>query len=219
MSSTTTTLASSLTSIKENFAAHGPKPIVDTINQTNAAFAKSFDHTSTIKIGSPLPPFTLPDALNNPISSTVLLSRGPILLTFYRGEWCPYCNLALRALQNILPQLTAKGVTLVAISPELPSQALSTTEKNALAFPVLSDVGNHYAGELGILFPMPQEMKTVFAAFGTDLQARNGDESLVVPLPASVLVDAAGVVRRTFVDTDYTKRLEPSVALEWVDAL
>jgi peroxiredoxin len=216
---TTPTLASTLAATKANFNAHAPAPIVSTINHANAEFAKVFDPTSTIKVGDTLPSFTLPSALNQPISSTTLLRSGPLLLTFYRGSWCPYCNLALHALQAILPALTAKGVTLVAITPEVPSEALSTAEKNALAFPVLSDIGNIYAAQLGILFPMPDEMKSVFDGGGIDLKNRNGDESLVVPVPATILVGRDGIVKKVFIEADYSMRLEPSVALEWIDEM
>lgn len=219
MSATTTTLASELDAVREGFEKNGPKPIVETINITKKNFAASFDHTSTIKVGSPLPPFTLTDAHDKQVRSSDLLANGPLLITFYRGEWCPYCNLALRALQKHLPQITAKGVTLVAVSPELPSQSFTTAEKNALSFPVLSDVGNKYAAQLGILFPHPETMKPVFAALGTDFVKRNGDDSLVVPVPATLLVDRDGVVRNTFIETDYSQRLEPTEALAWIDAL
>lgn len=131
----------------------------------------------------------------------------------------PQCDLALHSLQQILPTLTARGVSLVAISRELPSQALSTSEKISLAFPVLSDIRNKYAAQLGILFPMPEEMRSVFDAVGVDFNERNGDESLVVPVPATILVGKDGVVRNVFVEADYSRRVEPGEVLEWVDAL
>ncbi|TVY86295.1 hypothetical protein LAWI1_G007682, partial [Lachnellula willkommii] len=128
-------------------------------------------------------------------------------------------NIALRALQAHLPALQRKSTTLVAISPELPDTSLSTVEKNELQFPVLSDVGNKLARELGIVFEQPEEMRAVFDGFGHDFMRRNGDESLVVPVPAVVLVGKDGVVRNVFVEADYTKRLEPEVAAGWIDAL
>jgi peroxiredoxin len=219
MSSTTTTLASELQGVKDHFINNGPPAIVSAITTTNENFAATFDYTSTIKVGDKLPSFTLTDAFNKEVRSAELLAQGPLLLTFYRGEWCPYCNLALRALQKHLPQIQAKGVTLVAISPELPDQALTTTEKNELKFTVLSDVGNKFAAKLGILFQQPDAMRSVFKAFGTDFEKRNGDDSLVVPVPATLLVDQSGTVRNAYIETDYSQRLEPSVALEWIEKL
>jgi len=133
--------------------------------------------------------------------------------------WCPYSNLALRALQSHLPQIRAKSVTLIAVPPGPPSQALTTTEKNELQFPVLSDVGNKFAAKLGILFQQPDTMRPVFKVFGTDFEKRNGDDSLVMPVPATMLVDQSGVVSNKYVETDYSMRLEPAEALEWIEKL
>ena len=122
-------------------------------------------------------------------------------------------------LQKHLPAFVAKGVTLVAITPELPDRTLSTTEKIELKFPVLSDVGNTFARKLGIVWKQPDTLKPVFKQFGHDLNKFNGDDSFEVPYPATILVDGKGVVRNLYVEPDYTKRLEPEVALGWVDEL
>lgn len=140
-------------------------------------------------------------------------------ITFYRGTWCPFCNLALAHLQKHLAEFEAKGVTLVAISPELPDTSLSESEKRGLKFPVLSDAGNAYARKLGIVWKQPDSLRPVFDSFGHNLPKRNGDDSLEVPIPTTLLVDGKGVVRNAFIEADYTKRLEPAVALEWVNKL
>jgi peroxiredoxin len=178
-----------------------------------------FKNQTTIKVGDTLPSFALSDALGKEVTSDELLKKGPLLITFYRGDWCPFCNLALRSLQLNLDKLQAKGVTLVAISPQLPNTSLSTAEKNELKFPVLSDIGNKFARKLGIIFPMPDSMRPTFKAFGHDLVERNGDDSFEVPVPASLLVDEMGIVRNTYINPNYWERLEPSTALEWLDAL
>jgi peroxiredoxin len=153
------------------------------------------------------------------VSSTGLLAQGPLLITFYRGEWCPFCNVALSGLQKHAEAFRAKGVTLVAISPELPNTSLTTVEKNALQFPVLSDVRNEYARKLGIVWEMPVYLKPIFKNFGTDLETRNGDGHFEVPVPATILVDKNGIVKNTYIDPDYTKRLDPEVALTWTNDL
>lgn len=212
-------LATQLSTVYNGFVANGPKEFSAPILAGNAAFKASFDPTAAIQPGQTLPRFTLPNAVGTPISSADLLAKGPLLITFYRGEWCPFCNLALSALQKQLPAFAAKGVTLVAISPQLPNHSLSTAEKNGLAFPVLSDAGNAFARELGIIFKMPQSLRPIFEKFGHDLLASNGDDSFEVPVPVTLLVGRDGVVRNTFVETDYAKRLEPATALEWIEAL
>jgi peroxiredoxin len=212
-------LASQLSAVYENFQKNAPAEAKEPIISANKNFQASFQRSSAIQVGDVLPEFRLSDARGHDVTSTELLIKGPLLINFYRGEWCPFCDLALAAMQKHLDELEAKGVTLVAISPELPNQSLSTVEKHALRFPVLSDVGNKYAKQLGILFQQPDTLRPVFDKFGHDLKRRNGDDSLQVPIPAVLLVDRKGVVRNTFIEPDYTKRLEPSVALEWIDAL
>lgn len=122
-------------------------------------------------------------------------------------------------MQENFAAIQAKKVTLVAISPELPDTSLTTVEKNELKFPVLTDLHNEYAEKLGIVFHQPESMRAIFKGFGNDLTARNGSDSLDVPVPTTLLVDRDGVVKNVFVEADYTKRLETSVALEWIEKL
>jgi len=213
------TLADQLSSVFDNFQKNAPGPVKETIIKANTGFKTSYDPSTAIQVGDTLPEFALSDAVGKQVSSTELLSQGALLITFYRGEWCPFCNLALVALQKNLDRFQAKGVSLVAISPELPNTSLSTSEKHALKFPVLSDVGNKYAKQLGIVFQQPDTLRPIFDKFGHDLKMRNGDDSFAVPIPATLLVDKNGVVRNTYIEADYTKRLEPATALEWVEAL
>lgn len=213
------TLAAQLNSVVEKFKTDAPEPVKQAIGKANADFQASFDRSAAIQVGAKLPPFTLLNAVGEDVSSASLLAKGPLLISFYRGGWCPFCNLELAALQKHAADFAAKGVTLVAVSPELPNTSLSTAEKHALTFPVLSDVGNVFARKLGIVWKQPHELRGVFKSFGTDLVVRNGDDSFEVPVPATLLVDKDGVVRNTFVEPDYMERLEPLVALEWIDKL
>ncbi|KAF8862105.1 AhpC-TSA-domain-containing protein [Acephala macrosclerotiorum] len=212
-------LASELNAVYTNFHRDAPSSISAPIKKSTSDFVASFDQSAAIKVGDKLPSFRLSDAHGKQVDSADLILTGPLLITFYRGNWCPYCNLALRALQKHLDDFKAKGVTLAAVTPELPDTSLSTTEKNELKFTVLSDVGNKFAKELGILFAQPDELRTPFETVGVNLKERNGDDSFVVPIPATLLVDKSGVVRNTFIDPDYTHRLEPETALGWIDAL
>jgi len=226
MTQPTSTQTQDLLNIYNGFQANAPPEILSVINSASAEFAATFDASKVIQPGEVLPSFELPDALGKTVSLKDLL-EGPgvkgVLVTFYRGGWCPFCNIALHYLQKSLGEFEKRGVKVVAISPELPDTSLSTVEKSQLEFTVLSDVGNVFAGQLNILFHQPPSMKTLFAKLGEshDLQKRNGDDSYVVPVPVTLLVDAKGVVRNIWVEekADYTKRLEPATALEWIDEM
>ncbi|KAL7894220.1 thioredoxin-like protein [Trichoderma sp. SZMC 28014] len=213
------TLASQLSATAEGISKNVAAPVVSSINESIDGLKATFNINSAIQVGASLPAFKLPNALGNEVTSESLLANGPVLITFYRGDWCPYCNLALRSLQLHLDEFHAKGVTMVAISPELPNTSLSTTEKNELKFEVLSDVGNKFARQLGIVWDQPKFLDSVFEAFKVDLNEKNGDNSMALPIPTTLLIDAKGIVRNIHVDPDYRQRLETTTALAWVDAL
>lgn len=142
-----------------------------------------------------------------------LIAEGPLVVTFYRGGWCPYCNLELRAYQALLPDFGALGARLVAISPETPDNTLSTAEKNALAFDVLSDANGRLADELGIRFELSEAVRALYQKFGHDLPARNGDDKWSLPMPATYVVAKGGRIALANVDPDYRNRLDPMLAL------
>ncbi len=164
-----------------------------------------------LKVGQLAPEFTLPDAFGHPVSLSALLARGPVVISFYRGEWCPFCNIELRALQQALPAMEQLGATLVAISPELPDHGIVASEKNKLTFPVLSDFGNNVARQFGIVFQVGQELKEFsLNVFKNDLALRNGEDSYELPVPATYVLDTSGVIRFAHVDVDYMiGRAEP----------
>jgi peroxiredoxin len=164
-----------------------------------------------LKNGQSAPDFTLPDAFGNQVSLKALLAKGPVVISFYRGEWCPFCNLELRGLQEALPKIEALGATLIAISPEKPDHGIVATEKGKLTFPVLSDFGNAVAQQFGIVFRVGDELQAFSKnVFKNDIALRNGEDSYELPVPATYVIDAAGVVRFAHVDVDYmTGRAEP----------
>ena len=165
------------------------------------------------KAGEPAPDFTLTDALGRRTALAALLARGPVVLTFYRGGWCPYCNLELRAFQRVLPEITVLGATLIAISPQTPDDSLSTAEKNALAFPVLSDLESRVAEAYGLAFELPEELREVYAKSGNDLPTVNGDGAWRLPIPATYVIAADGTIVLANVDPDYRTRLDPDDVL------
>ena len=160
---------------------------------------------SAVNVGDKAPGFTLPDAVGNKVSLHDVLEKGPVVLVWYRGGWCPYCNIYLQGLQQRLDEIEAKGAQLVAISPELPDNALSTKQKHDLKFHVLSDAGNKTASDFGIVYTLPgYVIKRYDASFS--LPEYNGDDSYTLPLSASYVIGEAGKVTYAFLDADYRNR-------------
>lgn len=169
--------------------------------------------------GDRLPALTLPNAAGESVDLRSLAETGPLVITFYRGGWCPYCNLELRGYQQRLAEIRAHGATLVAVSPETPDDTLDTTQKNDLAFPVLSDVEGRLADALGIRFRLSGEIETLYRKFGHDLPTRNGDGVWALPMPATFVVAKGGVIATAFADPDYRRRLDPDAALDALASL
>lgn len=171
-----------------------------------------------LKRGERAPNFRLPNAGGKWVELDTLRARGPVVLVFYRGEWCPYCNLELRAYQQLLPAFAAAGVTLVAISPQTPDHSLSTVEKNELEFPVLSDVGSAVARAYGLAFDLDDEMQRLYVDFfGNDLARYNGVGDVsgwTLPLPAMYLIGRDSRIELASVDVDYRQRIDPRQVLD-----
>jgi peroxiredoxin len=167
----------------------------------------------TVTVGERAPAFTLPDALGDAVSLQDLVAEGVVVLTFYRGSWCPYCNLQLNAYQEILDELDAVGARLVAVSPMTPDNSLSFAEKAGLRFTVLSDAGARVAERYGLVFALEDAYRELHRGLGIDLAALNGDDSGRLPTPATYVIDREGVVRFVHADGDYRWRLEPDALL------
>jgi peroxiredoxin len=172
-----------------------------------------------LAVGEMTPEFALESNDGRMVTLDGLLDRGPTVLVFYRGRWCPYCRLTLRSYQRVLPALRAAGGTLVAITPESPDQAALTAVTLGLDFDVLSDVGSHTAAMFGILYDLPGDAVALCMADGVDLPALNGDPRWVLPLPATYAVGCDGVVRYAFVDPDYRRRAEPTEVIAALQAI
>jgi peroxiredoxin len=165
--------------------------------------------SNAVKVGDVLAPFTLSDATGSPVSLDELVASGLAVIVFYRGGWCPYCNLALRTYQReLLPELQAFGARLVAISPQTPDESLSTLEKAELGFTVLSDPGNRVARSVGIVFQQADDALEAQRQLGLDLAAVNAEGSTELPRPTVLIVDQNHVVRFVDVQPDYTARTE-----------
>ena len=179
----------------------------------------SFALEAAAGVGSVAPDFRLPDVKGNPVSLTDLLQSGPVVVTFYRGGWCPYCNIQLRAYQAALPQVTALGARLVAISPQLPDQSRSTAQADELTFDVLSDVGNVAARGFGLVYALPEELRAALRSNDKALPGINGDESWELPLAATYVIAQDRRVVLAYVEVDYRKRLGPEAILDALRSL
>jgi len=174
-----------------------------------------------LKVGQSIPDFTLPDAFGAQTSIKTLLAEGPVVIMFYRGEWCPFCNIEMHAMQMALPQVQELGATLVAISPEKPDHGIVMAEKNKLTFPVLSDYDNKVARQFGIVFQMSKELSDfVRDTFKNDIGLRNGLDSRELPVPATYVVDSVGVIRFARVVVSFMMdRAEPEEVIAALQAV
>lgn len=213
------TLTAQLKAQNDQARARLPQESLAVMDDATSTLAASGITDTSLAVGAAAPDFTLPGVDGEQVSLAKLLTDGPVVLAFYRGGWCPYCNLELRALQAALADITAAGATLVAISPQLPDNSLSTAEKLELAFPVLSDVGNAVAREYGLVFSLPEDLRSVYDGFGIDLPAANGDQTFELPVPATFVIGRDGSVAWRFVDPDYTHRGDPADVLAALKAL
>jgi peroxiredoxin len=162
------------------------------------------------QVGQQAPAIVLPDATGKTFDVATLLAKGPVIVTFYRGGWCPYCNLELKAYQDLLPRIAAAGASVVAISPEKPDDTLSTIEKNALAFPVLSDIGQEVGKAFGLVYTFTEELRSAYDGFKLDIPSKNGapgDWSL--PLSATYVIGPLGLIAFADTNVDYRRRTDP----------
>ncbi|MCK4675982.1 MAG: AhpC/TSA family protein [Gammaproteobacteria bacterium] len=165
------------------------------------------------------PAFNLPNADNKLRSLANFLSTGPLVVSFYRGAWCPYCNLEINALQKSLPDIVAAGGQLVAISPQTPDKSIDQVSASQLTFEVLSDAENKLAKDCGLVFTLPETLRPIYEAWQIDIPGHNGDNSFDLPIPATYIIDTDGIIRYAFADMDYTKRLEPNIIIERLKSL
>ena len=192
-----------------------PADTLAVMNQATVNLVATEIDKQTLKTGDKVPAFSLPNQ-NNEVKS---LPESLVVLSFYRGGWCPYCNFELGALQKLVPEFEAAGARLIAITPENPDHSMSTKEKNELTFEILSDEGNKVAKQFGLVFTLPTEIQSIYNTFGIDVNKHNGDDTFELPIPATYVINSAGEIVYHFVNSDYTQRSEPSDVLAAVKAL
>lgn len=167
----------------------------------------------TIKTGDALPPFELKNQNGEIVRSEDLLARGPLVVTFFRGVWCPYCNLEVKEIEAYAEAIRDAGASLVAISPQQEQSAQATIRNNKLSYDVLIDDGNAYARRLGTVFELPDDLKDIYKDFGIVLPDHNGDDSWTLPMPTRLVVAQDGTIVDADINPDYTVRPDPSETL------
>jgi peroxiredoxin len=186
-----------------------PPEIHPIMERATAELVASGQAERALKAGDAAPEFILNDPDGKPVSSTELLKRGPLVISFYRGVWCPYCNLELTALEEALPSFKAEGANLVAISPQNAVNSRKSVRTNKLSFPILSDTQNDVAAAFGIRFALPDYLVELYKNLKNDLPAFNGDDSWTLPMPARYVIGQDGTILYAEVNPDYTHRPEP----------
>jgi len=168
----------------------------------------------SLRAGYKAPDFTLPDAAGQPVSLAALLATGPVVLVFYRGNWCPYCNVQLRAYNQALAQFKALNATLVAVSPQTPDLTSLTAEEKELRFPVLSDLSNTVAKQYGLAYQVGDAVYHTLHGVGIDLATFNGDDSGELPLTGTFVIAPDGTIAWAATEANFKQRPDPAVLLD-----
>ena len=212
--------------LKEKIAAYDaakqekvPAAILATMDQATQELKRSGIEDRALRTGDTVPDFELPNQHGERRRLSDYLARSPVVLNIYRGGWCPYCNMEMKALHDVLPDIESRGARLVGMAPETPEKAMSTAERHDIAIDILSDQGNQVAEQMGLVFELPEALRPIYEQFGTDLAAYNGDDTFKLPVPATYIIGQDGVIAYDFVNADYTQRLEPSEIVAKLDTL
>ena len=212
--------------LRENIAEYNeqkakkvPPDILKTMDRATVTLQERGIADNSLRSGDRAPGFTLPNHKGDRLNLSDMLAESTVVLSFYRGGWCPYCNMELNALQQRVPEIEAQGARLIAISPEMPDKSLDTRERHALSFDVLYDQGNQVADLFGLVFTLPEVLRPIYEKFGLDIPGYNGDDSFRLPMPATYIITGSGEIVHDFVDPDYTRRMEPQEILDRLSSL
>ena len=206
-------LNTQLADYKAAFLARVDPTRVATMESATDQLRASGIEVTALKRGQAAPDSVLPNAVGLPIRLSDLWKTGPLIVLFYRGGWCPYCNLELRAWQRQLDAVARANTQIVAISPQTPDNSMTTQQKNELSFEVLSDSSLEAARGFGVAFDLPDALVQLYSGAGNDLPVLNGNGRWSLPVPATFVIDINGVVQQAYVDADYRNRAEPTDVL------
>jgi len=213
-------LQEKLDAFKADFETNkAPPQAVQAFHRSNDELIATGQAQRALKAGARAPSFNLPDSDGKVVSSADLLTKGPLVITFYRGVWCPYCNMDLQAIEEAAAEIRKRGASLVAISQQTPANSRKSQRDNNLTYPILSDKGGEIANAFGIRWKLPDYLKEVFSMFKTDLAVFNGEPSWTLPMPARYVIGTDGVIAYAEVNPDYTRRPDPSELFPTLDRL
>jgi peroxiredoxin len=186
-----------------------PRSVIETMHRSTAELIGSGAATRARKAGDMAPSFSLKDPEGNVVNSEDLLKRGPLVVSFYRGVWCPYCNMDLQALEAAKPEFDKYGASLVAISPQTAPNSRKSVRQNNLTFPLLSDVKGKVSAAFGLRFNLPDYLIELYKGLKNDLPTFNDDSSWTLPMPARYVIGQDRTILYSEVNPDYTRRPEP----------
>jgi peroxiredoxin len=204
------TLQARLDALSDQLELDAPKDVLESLHRAIDELSKSGAPGRALKVGARAPSFALPDANGKLVSSKDLLARTPVIVTFYRGVWCPFCNLDLKALEEARPELEARGATLVAISQTTTVNSHKAQSDNNLGFPILSDKGGEIGAAFGVRWTLPERLREAHRKVGAPLPIFNGEESWTLAMPARFVIGQDGIIAYAEVNADYRIRPEPS---------
>lgn len=200
--------------IKTRFAATAPEEVKQAYQQATTELKAKHLEEQALKAGDKIPMFRLKNVYGNFVNIVDILKEGPVILNFFRGAWCPYCNLELRLYQKLLPQIKELGANLIAISPDLEQYSFTLKEKYQFEFEVVSDTNLTVSRQFGLVFQLDSKLIPIYEKRGFDLAKYHGNSNFELPFPATYVVNQEGIITLAFVDADYQNRLEPTEALE-----
>lgn len=212
-------LRDTLAAFDAAFHERVPPTVASAIHLANEALAASGQVERALGVGDPAPDFTLTDAAGRTVVLHHLARRGPVVVSFFRGGWCPYCTLELRAWQTMNEEVQRLGAAVVALSPQNPIGTLATVERNSLTYPVLVDAGCRVARAFGISFLLPSSLRRIYARLGHMLPELNNSKEWELPIPATYVVDPDRRLRVAVIDPVYQRRGEPAEILDVVRTL
>lgn len=207
------TLQAKLDALKANFETKAPPEVVAAMHKFTAELIASGQAERALKAGDRAPVFALQDSEGTLVSSADLLRKGPLVVTFYRGVWCPFCSLDLQAIEAATSEIREQGAELVAISQQTAIFSRKSRRDNKLNFPILSDPNGETAAAFGIRFVLPEYLREVYKMLKVDLTDFNGEPSWTLPMPARYVIAQDGVIAYAEVNPDYTRRPDPSELL------
>lgn len=202
-------LSLQIAEFNEQMRRHIPKIVRDTMRQATEDLKRTGIEDGVLQDGEVAPHFSLRNGFGEERALTSFLDKGPVVLNFCRGGWCPYCSMEFEALRKSLPDIRELGAQLVTVMPEYLQRSPFFGGEREKSFEVLHDKGNLVAESYGLSFVLNEKMRPLYSQFGIDLPTRNGDNTFRLPIPATYVIESNGVVAFHFADADYTHRLEP----------